>query len=205
MPELRVPEKVLSTIDALLSESDDKDKRELAADARRTLEELEGCHDCAECQYLIAYIGYLESSPPEEISSQLKRALALEPEHGRAWLYLGHVAYDNGRYAEATGHFENARAHMASTYLRIRAHEMIVCSESRRTDRFPRMDILASFIQDAEGSDLADVWPAQLAQIMGQYKPSPEDRAMTLDLARRLDRAAGVKNWFEGLVSHGSE
>ncbi len=134
--------------------------------------------------------------------SVLLRLTTLEPSNARAWLYLGHSAYDLGNFEAASVPFEKATSLSLPPYLHLKALEFSLCCQLRTRPAEETIRQLVAFVELATQYPMEDIWPHNLALTLKEHLPdfdTQETRASFEESLRRLDRA-GRFDWFSELL-----
>ena len=168
------------------------------------LKSLLSAHSSAARWYTLGYALYIH---PDRISSELiqgqtqeafRRALALEPCFGHAWLYLGHHYYDLGLNHDALQSFEKAATCPLPKYLALKLLEMKLCCEIARSGLTKAVPLVQEFVDDAEGHPVQDIAPFELAKVLRERLPEADEvtREALEPLLSKLDRVGHFRGWF---------
>lgn len=200
-----IPEAILSRIDGALSL---KQRDLLARTVEEIISDLAGLpagEDQAEVDYLVGYLWYIHpsrlvsSSIVDLVEKSLSSAIQSSPDHALAWMYLGHNAYDFGRYKEAHERFTRVDPRSLSLYLGLKSVEMLASCSIRLKGVSDSRAELVRYVEAAEESEKEDVWPSELARAL-------EDASTTQtlleieDLAERIDSVGRFGSWFRDIV-----
>ena len=201
-------------VDKLLTRVDDArstgllERREIVeavvADLRRL------CRGTADTlvQYAIGYGLYAhpcrldEQAIRQGVEESLLKVVAIMPDDGLAWLYLGHNAYDFKDWSLALNRFERVGPHLPR-HLLLRAQEMRVCCNIRLTGLAASLIQLKFFVTECELSAKEDIWPVELASCLsesvGQLGQPLLARAQ--ELCARLDAAGHLGTWLTEIIA----
>lgn len=143
----------------------------------------------------------------------LERALALDPGHDIARLYLAHHHYDlavcggpRGEqawgYATATRWVNAIASGSLPHHLALRAEEVGLCCTIRIRGLSLALPALERYVERLEASELADVWPGALLECIRDSRASldPESTKRLRALALRIDAAAAFTDVFAAAV-----
>ncbi|AGP40041.1 hypothetical protein [Sorangium cellulosum] len=203
-------------IDQLLTRVDEaRDERTSLAeieDAIRQLEALASREPGTDADYALAYSWYFhprrrdDETIQQRVSALLLPLTQKNPRDFLAWLYLGHNAYDLMRYDIALGYFRQASLVAPSSYIGLKAHEMVVCCLVTHSGISASLDEMERFVNRAEGYPAEDIWPQQLAAAVGGscQKLGADEAARLTVLLGRLDRAGRWGSWFQQLLQRQS-
>ena len=156
--------------------------------------------------YLIGYAYYAHpdrmkcSDIQAKMMRSFERALELQPEDSLALMYLGHNAYDLGRYDEAQSWFDRVDAASLDEMMRLKLREMQLCC-CMRLSPDPCVVMLRQFVEICETSPLEIVYPMNLARAVDELKLERGAgwlAAVQSDL-KRLDQA-GRFTWFASVL-----
>ena len=158
--------------------------------------------------YLLGYCWYLhlDRQHSKQIEEEVERALLLTvrqaPDFAKAWLYLGHNAYDFKRYALAKERFSCIGTTALPPYLQLKADEMLLCCAIRLNGLSQCLDKMEQFIVVAERHEIQDIWPQELSKTLAEYLPTMPlaEYQRIKTLAHRLDNAGHFGNWFGEIV-----
>lgn len=193
---------VLGRIDAVI----DLDRDRLPAaipSVKAELRAIETPDIAAEIAYLLGYLTYLhpERLVSHELQSETREHLTRALPSGAARLYLGHHEYDLRDYETAAQHFDEiVLAEVASHYVRLKVLEMRACCEIHQQGIMAALPAIEGFVIQAEGHPVQDIWPEELARTLTELALTPEERAVLLPLAERLDRKGKFGEWFGPIV-----
>jgi len=203
-----IPESILSKIDAALELKHQDELRRATEDIVADLKVLSSDIDDAQIDYLLGYVWYIH--PDRQHSNQIQEAsdkallaaVSKDPDKALAWLYLGHNAYDLGRYEMAEERFLKVDLQQLSPYLGAKAQEMILCCRIRLHGLGRCLKELDKFVSMAEELEGQDLWPQELARVLGEAKGGigEFDRARARVAARRLDELGRFGDWFDSLL-----
>ena len=108
---LQLLDQLLTRVDSARAEDAVVSERTTIEDVIRQLESLSEQQPSAEVDYALAYAWYFhperqfDRAIQDRISTLLVSVTRAKPDDFRAWLYLGHNAYDAKRYKVALDHF----------------------------------------------------------------------------------------------------
>ncbi len=188
---------------------DDADARRRALEAvAGALESLAVRSPSAGALYTLGYAWYFHpdrlssSAVKERVVKALRAALALDPHHAKAWMYLGHHDFDLGRYESARASFARVDLDQLGDYWRLKALEMQACCAIALDGLSRSLPAIEEFVQSAEPLPSQDIWPSELARwIKSQAGTLGEpEKGRLSGLAERLDRAGQFGDWFSSLV-----
>jgi tetratricopeptide (TPR) repeat protein len=161
-------------------------------------------------QYALGYAHYFHpdrlSDPAiaAEVTAFMGRVLRDRPIDYFAWLYLGHNQYDLGKYSSAASAFFEARRVAPSTYVGLKAHEMLVCSLLRSGREAEALDALVRFAEACEGACPEDVWPDVLAAtLVSPCAQSLGNSERFREQLERIDRAGRLHEWLTQTLQRG--
>jgi hypothetical protein len=207
-------------LDRLWQQIDDAMDVQDVEQRRSTVEEIiNGLYELAAAEHsssVLYSIGYAWYVHPDRMSSEsiqqkledvLMDAIRVDPDCARAWLYLGHNAYDLGRYALAKDRFDRIAPGQLDGYLELKAEEMRLCCSIRLLGLAPSLDALERFVTIAEQHPVQDIWPQELAKVLRDSVGAvrPVDLARLEIFARRLDAVGQFGDWFVGLLRKARE
>lgn len=205
---LKVPEKILRKIDEVVELRDERTLSDSIEELVPAIEALQGFEYNSFANYLVGYLWYLHPRRGKlcqiesASESALEKAIALDPSNGHAWLYLGHNAYDSGRYLVALKRFRQSLSQLHSRYLLTRAREMVVCCRIRLYGLTECLDDIDRFVWHASEAEVQDVWPQNLHNVLkvrvGDL--TEFDKARLGKSLRRLDAAGEFGSWFSELL-----
>ena len=172
------------------------------------IEEVIAQRRAAATLFLLGYAWYFHpermTSPviQEKVEAALRYAIELTPAYARAHMYLGHQAFDLGRYKEARSHFENVNVEQLEPYWGMKVHEMRVCC-AIAIDGLPQsLNALEGYVQMAEQLPCQDLWPTQLAKWIKAQAPQLGEFEIrrVRKLAARLGEASLLRDLFSSIV-----
>jgi tetratricopeptide (TPR) repeat protein len=158
--------------------------------------------------YLLGYAWYFHPDRAssraiqDKVETALRSALEVEPKFARAWMYLGHHAFDLGNYDEARRFFDKVDSAQLGTYWQMRLFEMRLCCAIAIDGLAPSLGLFEDFVRKAEESVPQDVWPSNLAKWVKAQAAGLEesDKVKLRQLGARLDRAGQFGEWFSSLT-----
>lgn len=161
---------------------------------------------------MVSYaLGYSLYAHPDRISDQtisdavdrhLKNVLRSKPHDALSWLYLGHNAYDLGKFEVALENFSKAAEGELPDYLALKALEMRLCCQISCLGLGATLESLESFVEAVEGHSAEDIWPQELAKVIHSRRGEVSSvlRSKLAVLFARLDRAGTFGTWFSELL-----
>ena len=169
----------------------------------------------AEGLYLLGYAQYLHEGARvpgavrEASKSALREALRLNPRHAAAHLYLGHHAYDEGRYDDARLELELGKLEPTNDelddYFEVKRREMLLCCEVQTKGIAGALCELESFADCVEERSVFDIHPINLVRQIETRRVEIASMSSTeyerlAKLAARIDRAGSLGDWLVGIV-----
>jgi tetratricopeptide (TPR) repeat protein len=205
-----IPESILRDIDQLLQTTNLAERDHLAKSIRRSIEALPRFSEDAEAQYLWGFIAFIDPSRKnnlhlrEACRESLQRSLAIDPGHGRAWLYLGHLLLEEDCFIEASAAFAQAECFLekVSMYFKIKATEMLAVSAIASGGIMKSLCELERYAAIVECAEAEDIWPAELCEAL-KAAPKCDDDAIEerlAALARRIDVAGRLGSWVQDAI-----
>lgn len=205
-----IPEAILGDIDQLLQLTSPAERAQLAKSIRERIEALPRFSENAEAQYLWGFVAFIDpdrkNAPDLQCACRnaLQRALFIDPGHGRAWLYLGHILLEARDFPEARIAFARAEQHLdgVSTYLKIKAAEMRLVSTIKSDGLVGSLCEFEHYATLVEHAEAEDVWPAELCDALKEA-PKCDDSAIgdrLVSLARRVDSAGHLGSWVQDAI-----
>lgn len=129
--------------------------------------------DRVELLYLLGYTYYLhpdrinDVSIYEKVENSLCLAIHIQPHHSFSWLYLGHNAYDLGKYHEASKRFAKCKEEDFIDFIRLKLLEMQLCCQIKSEGIIKMIPHVEKFVTLLENhSDPIDVFPQELTRIL---------------------------------------
>jgi hypothetical protein len=165
----------------------------------------------ADALFVLGYVLYLH---PDRVSSQqlrdsvdeaLRASLKLDAHDFRAWLYLGHNAYDFRDFEGAARYFSDAAARAPRSYLGLKAFEMLTCATLVQGRMAEATQALAALVSQAEGLPREDLWPRELVAALSSTSLSNVDSDVMEELVRlgsRVDELGGLNRWVSEAIEH---
>lgn len=208
MPSSDLKSEALLALDAAVDAEDAERRGRHVAEAIALLDRLNTVEPAAEVAFLLGYALYLhpECATSSEIGGRAERSLAdavaIDPSWAKPRLYLGHVKYDQRRWAEAREDFVRA-AFVDDEHLELKRLEMIVCCEIRMHGIVEALGPLGDLTRRFAEADRVDVHPRNLANAVHDARAElealgEETREVVHAALRRLDVACGYAGWFSG-------
>jgi hypothetical protein len=202
------------SMDALWEEVERASSAEDVSDRRRAIDaviakakRLSEQTRTAPTLYMLGYAWYFHPDRAssqfiqDEVQTALRSALEVEPNYARAWMYLGHHAFDLGRYEEARRSFDRVELDQLGEYWRMKVFEMRLCCAIVMDGLSHSLPMMEQFVRRAEQDPPQDVWPSQLAKWVQTRSGTlgEVDKATLRQLAARIDRAGQFGQWFSSL------
>lgn len=204
---MSVPEAILLKIDHVLSLKDRKELKDAIEDVIPELEAFSPKRKEPEVNYLLGYCWYLhpDRQYSKQIEGEVEKALTLaikqDSNHAKAWLYLGHNAYDFAHYRLALERFMNVDPYQLPPYLKLKTQEMLICCKIRLEGLGLCLLDMEQFAVSAEKYQPEDLWPQELAKTITESRDylSEFERGRFKKIAQRIDATGKLGNWFSEL------
>lgn len=192
-------------IDAAVAEEDAFVKKSAIEELARRAESLAHETGSADAFYSLGYVLYFHPERTESgalharVDRALLDAIKVDPHHARAWLYLGHNAYDVGEFALAKRRFQRIADGALPPYLDLKAKEMDVCCAIKTEGLRAAVLEFRRFVKIAEAHPSEDIWPKELASCFREGLTGCDQASLPQlrELAKRLDAVGNFGPWFQ--------
>lgn len=140
----------------------------------------------AELLYLLGYTYYLypdrrDRNIYENIDKALLLAIEIKADYSIAWLYLGHNAYDLGRYNDAKERFSRCQENHFNSFYQLILLEMQLCCAIKIDGIAEMLDEVEDFVEKLEKHDPPeDVFPYVVLSILEKDSINLEGSARDL-------------------------
>ncbi len=205
---MNVAEAILLKIDHALTLKDQKKLKMVIEETISELEAIDSDRRNSYINYLIGYCWYLHpdrqysNRVENEVEKALLSAINQVGNFAKAWLYLGHNAYDFANYNMALKRFMNVDSDQLPPYLKLKTQEMIVCCKIHLEGLAACLSDLEKFVFLCEQYEPEDLWPQELARLINEkHKHLDKLKKKYLKkIAQQIDIAGNFGIWFCELI-----
>ena len=162
----------------------------------------------SEVVFLIGYLYYLDPSLEDKTSATPWLTLSSMSQDSHiasiSAMYLGHIEYDEGRYADALRWFESADPDgLDHDFLRGKLLEFRACCSIKTLGLDSSIRTIRNYVEALRlFNDANDIWPHELAHILAEAPPSSAaTKNILLQLAREIDTMSGQDEWLADIVA----